>query len=85
MNLGNAEFQSPAEILSGLAPQFKIPAHSKPFVEIPLRKIGGTGSGNELLTRIRTEFPSVLRYHPKSKKFVESPDNFWVVRVQPRA
>jgi hypothetical protein len=41
--------------------------------------------GEQLLTEIRKEFPGELVFHPKSKKFVESPDNFWVVRIQPRA
>lgn len=36
-----------SEIQIGLAPQFEIPAHSILIVEIPLRKIGVTGSGNE--------------------------------------
>ena len=41
--------------------------------------------GEELLKTIRQEFPGELKFHQKSGKFVESPDNFWVVRVQPRA
>jgi len=41
--------------------------------------------GEQLLTAIRQEFPGELKFHQKSGKFVESPDNFWVVRVQPRA
>jgi hypothetical protein len=41
--------------------------------------------GEQLLAEIRKEFPGELVFHPKSKKFVESPDNFWVVRIQPRA
>lgn len=41
--------------------------------------------GEMILKTIRQEFPGELVYHPKSGKFVESPDNFWVARVQPRA
>lgn len=41
--------------------------------------------GKKLLAEIRKEFPGELKFYEKSKKFVESPDNFWVVRVQPRA
>jgi hypothetical protein len=41
--------------------------------------------GKQLLTLIRQELPGELKFHQKSGKFVESPDNFWVVRVQPRA
>jgi hypothetical protein len=40
--------------------------------------------GVELLKLIRREFPGSLRFHPRSGKFVESPDNFWTVRIQPR-
>jgi len=45
-----------------------------------LRKLG-----EQLLGEIRKEFPGELVFHEKSGKFVESPDNFWVVRIQPRA
>jgi hypothetical protein len=41
--------------------------------------------GDELLTEVRKEYPGELVFHQKSGKFVESPDNFWVVRIQPRA
>jgi hypothetical protein len=41
--------------------------------------------GEQLLKEVRKEFPGELVFHPKSGKFVESPDNFWVVRIQPRA
>jgi hypothetical protein len=40
--------------------------------------------GKQLINGIRSLFPGELQFHPKSKKFVESPDNFWVVRIQPR-
>ena len=46
----------------------------------PLRKLG-----EQLLGEIRKEFTGNLVFHEKSGKFVESPDNFWVVRIQPRA
>jgi hypothetical protein len=41
--------------------------------------------GETILSEIRKEYPGELIFHEKSGKFVESPDNFWVVRVQPRA
>lgn len=46
----------------------------------PLRKVG-----EQLLMDVRKEFSGELVFHEKSGKFVESPDNFWVVRIQPRA
>lgn len=41
--------------------------------------------GFDLLEGVRTFYLGELRYHEKSRKFVETPDNFWVVIVQPRA
>jgi hypothetical protein len=46
---------------------------------MPLQEIG-----MKLMAAIRAEFPGALSFHPRSKKFVETPDNFWVARVQPR-
>lgn len=40
--------------------------------------------GETLLAAVRRQFRGELRYHPRSGKFVESPDNFWTVRIQPR-
>jgi len=41
--------------------------------------------GLELLQGVRKRFPSnVLQFHPRSKKFVDRPINFWTVRIQPR-
>jgi hypothetical protein len=40
--------------------------------------------GLALLQSIRKQFPGSLVFHPRSGKFVESPDNFWTVRIQPR-
>lgn len=40
--------------------------------------------GRQLLGNVRRIFPGELHFHPKSQKFVESPNNFWVVRIQPR-
>ena len=40
--------------------------------------------GRLLLRTVRTEINGELKYHPLSKKFVETPDNFWTVRIQPR-
>jgi len=41
--------------------------------------------GEGLLAEIRKRSPGKLIFHPKSGKYVESPDNFWVIRIQPRA
>lgn len=40
--------------------------------------------GESLLAGIRRHFPGELRFHPKSRKYVESPDNFWTVTIQTR-
>lgn len=40
--------------------------------------------GTKLLHAVRRQFPGELRFFPKSGKFVESPDNFWTVRIQAR-
>lgn len=40
------------------------------------------GLAIELLTRVRKEFRGQLQYHPQSERWVESPDNFWTLRVQ---
>ena len=40
--------------------------------------------GEEFLRRVRAEFRGDLRFFPRSGKYVESPDNFWTVRPQPR-
>jgi hypothetical protein len=40
--------------------------------------------GKELLAEIRAEFGGGLKYHPESKTFVQTPDNFWAVRIQPQ-
>jgi len=39
--------------------------------------------GKQLLAEIRPELSGSLRYHPTSKTYVETPDNFWAVRIQP--
>ena len=40
--------------------------------------------GDEFLRRVRAEFRGDLRFFPRSGKYVESPDNFWTIRPQPR-
>ena len=49
--------------------------------ELPrvLRELGET-----LLREVRKHFRGSLRYYERSGKYVESPDNFWTVRIQPR-
>jgi len=41
-------------------------------------------SGSTILKSVRKVSHGELIYKEKSGKFVETPDNFWVVRVQPR-
>ena len=40
--------------------------------------------GTQLLTTVRASYPGALRFYPKSQKYVETPDNFWVIRIQNR-
>ena len=40
--------------------------------------------GSQLLNAVRASYPGMLRLAPKSGKFVETPDNFWTIRIQPR-
>ncbi len=44
-----------------------------------LRELGGT-----MLRAVRAQFAGDLKYFERSGKFVETPDNFWTVRIQPR-
>ncbi len=44
-----------------------------------------TTIGTSLLRGVRKFFPEgTLVFHPRSGKYVESPQNFWTVRIQPR-
>ncbi len=40
--------------------------------------------GQSLLAAVRNHFAGQLKFHPKSRKYVETPDNFWTVTIQPR-
>jgi len=40
--------------------------------------------GEGLLSAVRSHFAGQLKFHPKSRKYVETPDNFWTVTIQPR-
>ncbi len=40
--------------------------------------------GTQLLTTVRASYPGALKFYPKSEKYVETPDNFWVIRIQAR-
>lgn len=40
--------------------------------------------GKKILSGVRSEFTGELKFYPKAGKFVETPDNFWVIRIQPR-
>ena len=41
--------------------------------------------GKQILSGVREEYSGELKFFTKSGKFVETPDNFWVIRIQPRA
>lgn len=41
--------------------------------------------GRKLLCGVRNSFSGELKYFPKSNKFVETPKNFWSIKIQPRA
>lgn len=41
--------------------------------------------GKNLLAGVREYYDGELKYYPKSNKFVETPKNFWSVKIQPRA
>jgi len=43
-----------------------------------------TQLGISLLQFVRADSPGPLVFHPRSSKYVESPDNYWTVRIQPR-
>lgn len=40
--------------------------------------------GELLLSEVRHHFQGELRYYPDSRRFVETPDNFWTVTVRTR-
>lgn len=63
-----------------------IPATSRPGDEQFLRDLPPTlvDLGKHLLGEVRNRWPGELQYHPTSKRFVDSPDNFWTVKIQPR-
>ncbi len=92
LNLGNT-FEAiiidsrEKELSEGLPDQLtKIqPTGDRHFIE-QLKRLGSVQReiGEQLLATIRKDFPGELVFHEKSKKFVESPDNFWVVLIQPR-
>ena len=42
-------------------------------------------TGEKLVREVRRVYPGSLVYHEESQKYVESPDNFWTVKIQPRA
>ncbi|OGW58093.1 MAG: hypothetical protein A2Z09_06370 [Nitrospirae bacterium RBG_16_43_8] len=97
LNVGNAsdviiistsDEESKAELLTNeiCEPQITIDANGdirflKELKELSpfMGRIGGI-----LIQKIRREFHGSLKYHEKSRMYVESPVNFWAVRVQPR-
>lgn len=40
--------------------------------------------GEQLLAGVRAQSPGELKFFPKSKIYVEQPDNFWAVKIQTR-
>lgn len=40
--------------------------------------------GRQLLVEVRRHFRGELKFYHDSRRFVETPDNFWTVKVQPR-
>ena len=40
--------------------------------------------GKKLLSRIRKRYSGSLRYYEASGRYVETPDNFWTIKIQPR-
>ncbi len=40
--------------------------------------------GEHFLIDVRKQFKGELQFRPKSRRYVESPDNFWTVKPQPR-
>jgi hypothetical protein len=41
--------------------------------------------GTSLLRAVRSKYPGELKFFPKSGRYVDTPDNFWTVKPQPRA
>lgn len=41
--------------------------------------------GKQLLSGVRTQYQGELEFKTRSGRFVETPENFWTIRVQPRA
>ena len=67
------------------SPPLEAPVHA-PGDQAFLRDLpdGLRSLGEELLTRVRRQFTGRLVYYPDSGRYVEKPDNFWTVRIQPR-
>jgi hypothetical protein len=41
--------------------------------------------GRQFLECVRRHFAGNLRFFPESKRYVETPDNFWTIKCQPRS
>ncbi|MCI0428592.1 MAG: hypothetical protein L0Z46_11305 [Nitrospiraceae bacterium] len=52
------------------------------FLEALTRELAPLG--RQLLAEVRRNFRGELKFYPNSGRFVETPDNFWTVKVQPR-
>jgi len=70
--------------------QGKAPATMTPKAEAGdtafLEALPGTLSsiGRSLLAGVREQFRGQLKFSEESKRHVETPDNFWTVKIQPR-
>lgn len=40
--------------------------------------------GKEFLREVRRNFAGELKFYPTSGKYIETPNNFWAVKIQPR-
>jgi hypothetical protein len=43
-----------------------------------------TELGRALLEAVRSRYEGELRFYPKSGRYVDTPDNFWTIKPQPR-
>jgi hypothetical protein len=79
--IGSSPSQSSARV-AGVSPAEPVNAGDRVF----LAALPGSLSaiGKSLLAGIREHFHGQLRLSEESKRYVETPDNFWTVKIQPR-
>jgi hypothetical protein len=91
LNLGTSEeaiiVESTANGSSGWAKTAIRPARqatigdSRFLTDLPQKMLN---FGTLLLQAVRTQYPGALKFYERSGKYVETPDNFWTVRIQTR-